>query len=116
MEQAGARPLYGTRAHPGTGHGTLWCMGAHSEETQAQPGTVTTGLEVVHLQAYTVAAATQIICWGTYSTATGKTARHVGSVLVNYDLLHLPAMGQVIYALGDELKGRWAGFGRAPRR
>ena len=91
-------------------------MGEHSYEAKAVPGTATTNLDVLHLQAYTVAQATQIVCWGTYDTPTGKTSRHVGSVLVNYDLLHLPAMGQVIYALGDEIKGRWSGFGRAPRR
>lgn len=91
-------------------------MGAHSEDAKAQPGTVTADLEILHLQAYNVTGGTQIICWGTYNTPTGKTARHVGSVLVKYDFLHLPAMGQVIYALGDEMKGRWAGFGRAPRR
>lgn len=90
-------------------------MGAHSEEAKAKPGTITTGLEVLHLQAYTVAQATQIVCWGTYTDGTTKSSRHVGSVVVNYDLLHMPAMGQVIYALGDELKGRWAGFGRAKR-
>lgn len=87
-------------------------MGAHSDRSKATPGVRPGDIEVLHLQVIRVTDRSQIICWATCRAQEGVQSRHVGNALVEYDLLSLPAMGQVMYALGAELKGRWAAFGR----
>lgn len=86
-------------------------MGTHSKENGGRPGQSTTGLQVLRITLWHVVGKTQISAAGLYTVDEVGTNRGLGSIKVNYPMLELPAVGQVMYALGDELKRNWAQFG-----
>lgn len=88
-------------------------MGTHSKESNGRPGQSTTGLQVMRITLWHVVDKTQISAAGLFTVDEVGSNRGLGSLKVNYPMLELPAVGQVIYALGDELKRNWAMFGHS---
>jgi hypothetical protein len=87
-------------------------MGTHSTDGDRRAGQTTKGLQVLRLQLWTVGTGTQIAASGHFEAGDEHANQALGSVAIRYPMLELPAVGQVVYALGDELKRNWARFGR----
>lgn len=88
-------------------------MGSHSKEPHVGTGQKIQGLHTVRLTVYTVVGQTAITAHG-LTVVEGKQANvGLGGLKVGYPMLELPAVGQLFYALGDELKRNWAHFGKA---
>lgn len=87
-------------------------MGSHSKEAHSGAGQRIEGLHVVRVTAWTVVGQTQISLVGLGLENQRQANIPLGSIKVPYPMLEMPAVGQVIYALGDELKRNWNQFGR----
>lgn len=82
-------------------------MGIHRSGEQPAKVWNPAELSVINLQAWTVMDRTNITIWGTYRTETGPAARNFGADVLDYQLLSLPSLGQIIWTLGDEVREGW---------
>ena len=64
-------------------------------------------LELVSIQAWSVLDRTNITAFVTYRTDTGPATMNIGAEILDYPLLELPTLGQVIWCLGDEMRESW---------
>lgn len=88
-------------------------MGEHSKESHGRPGQSTAGLQVLRIQAWHVAGQTQIAASGLFVVDEVGKNLALGAIKIGYPVLALPAVGQVIYALAEDMRRNWSMFGRA---
>jgi len=82
-------------------------MGTHGwprpEESITPPGE----LQLISLQAWHVMDRTNITAYATYATPTGPKSLNIGAEVLDYRLMDLPTLGQVMWCLGDEVRQAW---------
>lgn len=88
------------RGHPET-------MGNHDEAAAAARGVPTRDLQLLTVQSWTVMDRTHITCFATYRDESGPRSVNLGADMLDYKLLQLPSLGQIIWCLGDEIRHAW---------
>jgi len=82
-------------------------MGTHGKKTTPVPLPPRHALRQVTIHAWSVADRTAISAVGVFEE-DGETTRHnIGADMLDYQLLSLPSLGQVIWCLGDEVRQAW---------
>lgn len=82
-------------------------MGKHDEESAAREAARLQHLAMITVQAWSVADHTMIATTLVHEGQLGTTRTPLGTIEVAYRILHLPSVGQAIYAVGDELCRNW---------
>jgi len=82
-------------------------MGSHDTEAAANRGVPTRDLRLLTIQAWHVMDKTHITCFGSYDLEQGPVSRNLGADILDYQLLALPSLGQIIWCLGDEVRQAW---------
>ena len=63
--------------------------------------------QLLTVQCWSVADKTQITAFMTTTTEDGPRSQNIGADILDYQLLSLPSLGQVIWCLGDEIQHSW---------
>lgn len=50
---------------------------------------------------------TNVTAFVTYQTPTGPVSLNTGAEILDYPLLQLPTLGQIMWCLGDEIRESW---------
>lgn len=82
-------------------------MGKHFTPPEGHRIQTPPRIQLLTVQAWTVAHKTQITAFYTESTEEGPVTRNTGADLLDYQLLSLPSLGQIIWCLGDEIQHAW---------
>lgn len=82
-------------------------MGTHHKNERPQPLPPQKDLTMVQVMAWTVGDRTAISAVGVYDEGGRVTRRNLGADVLDYDLLSLPSLGQVVWTLADEMMRGW---------
>jgi hypothetical protein len=82
-------------------------MGSHSEEPQSTRVTAPRNLQLITVQAWPVMGKTHLTVFVTYSTEDGPRTMNTGAELLEYNIMSMPSLGQIVWLLGDEIQHSW---------
>lgn len=82
-------------------------MGSHHGDHFAKPVPPNAKLVQISLHCWSVADRTAITAVGVYSDGLETYRTNLGADMLDYRLLELPSLGQMVYTLGDEVKRAW---------
>lgn len=82
-------------------------MGTHHKNERPQPLPDQRYLTMVELKAWTVGDRTAVSATGVYEQEGRVMRRNLGADMLDYDLLSLPSLGQVVWTLADEAMRGW---------
>lgn len=82
-------------------------MGTHHHPVQAGPVPDDAKLVQITFHAWHVADRTAITAVAVWQDATQTYRRNLGADLLEYRVLDLPSPGQIVHALGDEIRNAW---------
>jgi len=82
-------------------------MGTHHHPVLSGPIPDDAKLAQITIHAWSVADRTAVTAVGVYQDATQTYRRNLGADMLDYRLLDLPSLGQMIHALGDEVRAAW---------
>lgn len=82
-------------------------MGTHHKNERPQPLPPKQDLTMVQIMAWTVGDRTAISAVGVYEEGGRVVRRNLGADMLDYQLLSLPSLGQVVWTLGDEMMAAW---------
>lgn len=82
-------------------------MGTHGKKTQPTPLPPRSALRQITIHAWTHAHQTMISAVGVFEEDGNTTRHNLGADVLDYVLLDLPSLGQVIWTLGDETRQAW---------
>lgn len=97
MEYKGNRH---TRAYAGG-------MGNHTARGKSPIIIPTTGIKMITFQVWSVMHQSQMAAYATYEREEGQKTFNIGGHLLDYDVLHLPSLGQTVFCIGDEIRSGW---------
>jgi len=82
-------------------------MGIHHKNERPQPLPEQKHLTMVQIMAWTVGDRTAISAVGVYEDGERVVRHNLGADMLDYQLLRLPSLGQVVWSLGDEVMCAW---------
>lgn len=82
-------------------------MGTHHKNERPQPLPPQKDLTMVQIMAWTVGDRTAISAVGVYEEGGRVVRRNLGADMLEYQLLSLPSLGQVVWTLADEMMHGW---------
>lgn len=82
-------------------------MGNHNRPSRSPIVVPTKDLTTLTFQVWTVMGRSQIAAYGTWHREEGPKSFNIGGALLTYDALHLPSLGQTVFAIGDEIRQSW---------
>lgn len=82
-------------------------MGSHNRPSRSPIVVPTKDLQTLTFQVWTVMGRSQISAYGTWKREEGPQSYNIGGALLTYDALHLPSLGQTVFAIGDEIRQCW---------
>lgn len=82
-------------------------MGTHHKNERPQPLPPQKDLTMVQIMAWTVGDRTAISAVGVYEEGGRVVRRNLGADMLDYQLLSLPSLGQVVWTLADEMMHGW---------
>lgn len=82
-------------------------MGNHNARGRSPIIIPTTGLKMITIQVWTVMHQAQMSAYGTWEREEGQQSFNIGAHLLDYDVLHLPSLGQTVFSIGDEIRMAW---------
>ena len=82
-------------------------MGKHFTPPEGNRILTPPDVQLVTIQAWTVANKTHVTAFWTTRNEDGPQTFNSGADLLDYQLLSLPSLGQIIWCLGDEIQHAW---------
>jgi len=82
-------------------------MGNHTPEAAANRGVPTRDLRLLTVQAWHVVDKTHITAFASYDKDERPVSVNLGADILDYQLLALPSLGQIMWCLGDEVRQAW---------
>lgn len=82
-------------------------MGRHEGDHFAKPIPPDAKLAQISIHCWSVADRTAITAVGVYSDGIETYRKNLGADMLDYHLLDLPSLGQMIHAFGDEVRNAW---------
>lgn len=79
-------------------------MGTHTEEPETDRVIVPRGAQLITVQAWPVMGKTHLTVFITHGSPEGPRTTNTGAELLEYNILSMPSLGQVVWLLGDELR------------
>lgn len=82
-------------------------MGTHGKATKPTPLPPRSALRQISIHCWTFGDKTMISAVGVFEEE-GQTTRHnLGADVLDYKVMDLPSLGQVVWCLGDEVRQAW---------
>ena len=82
-------------------------MGKHFTPPEGNRVQTPPHIQLVTVQAWTVAHKTHMTAFWTENGPEGPQTHNSGADLLDYQLLSLPSLGQIMWCLGDEIQHAW---------
>lgn len=82
-------------------------MGNHTARGSSPIIIPTTGIRMITFQVWSVMHQSQMAAYATYEREEGQKSFNIGGHLLDYDVLHLPSLGQTVFSIGDEIRMAW---------
>jgi len=82
-------------------------MGTHHHPVLSGPLPEDAKLAQITIHCWSVADKTAVTAVGVYQDETQTYRRNIGADMLDYKLLDLPSLGQMVYCLGDEVMKAW---------
>ena len=82
-------------------------MGNHNRQSKSPIVVPTKDLQMITIQVWTVMHQSQMSAFGTWKTGDETKSYNIGAALLQYDVLHLPSLGQTMFCIGDEVRQSW---------
>lgn len=82
-------------------------MGTHHKNERPQPLPPQSQLTMVQIMVWTVGDRTALSAVGVYEDGGRVVRRNLGADVLDYQLLSMPSLGQVVWTLGDEVRAAW---------
>jgi hypothetical protein len=82
-------------------------MGIHESDTQPEIIVAHGELAMITIQCWSALDRTMIAASALYATEQGQVRRNIGGDILDYRILSMPTLSQVVYCLGDEIKSGW---------
>lgn len=83
------------------------CMGKHFTPPEGHRVQTPPKIQLLTVQCWTVMNTTQISAFMTTADDSGPKSFNIGADILDYQLLSLPSLGQIIWCLGDEIQHSW---------
>ncbi len=82
-------------------------MGTHGMDDEAVRVAVPHQAQLITVQAWPVMGKTHMTVFVTYADESGPRTMNTGAELLEYNILSMPSLGQVVWLLGDEIQHSW---------
>jgi len=82
-------------------------MGKHGHDALQKPVPPNARLAQISIHCWSVADRTAITAVGVYQDDVETYRKNLGADMLEYRLLDLPSLGQMVHSLGDEVRNAW---------
>lgn len=82
-------------------------MGNHAARGKSPIIVPTTDLQMLTFQVWTTLNRSSITAYGTFKKDDETKSYNIGGHVLDYDVLHLPSLGQTVFCIGDEIRSAW---------
>lgn len=82
-------------------------MGSHNARGKSPIIIPTAGLQMITIQAWSALGKSQMSAYGSWKNDEGTKSYNIGALLLEYDVLALPSLGQSVFCIGDEVRTGW---------
>jgi hypothetical protein len=82
-------------------------MGIHGSDERPEIKVAHGELAMITVQCWSALDRTMLNVHALYQTDEGQVRRNVGADILDYRILSMPTLAQVVYCLGDEIKAGW---------
>ena len=82
-------------------------MGTHNRGPKSPIIIPTTDLQMITFQVWSAMGKSQMSAYGSWRRDESTKSYNIGALLLDYDILQLPSLGQSVFCIGDEIRMGW---------